>query len=88
MRTNASVRTQVTTSAADPLRGLVIGAGVAGVTIAQLLRAAGPHPVLVERTDEEAGRGCMLAPMPMVDPAIRKLGSRGEYLERSVALHR
>ena len=33
----------------DTVRVLVVGAGVAGVTLAQLLRRAGLHPVLVER---------------------------------------
>jgi len=33
----------------EALRVLVVGAGVAGVTLAQLLRRAGVEPVLLER---------------------------------------
>ena len=40
----------------DSLRVLVIGAGVAGATLAQLLRGQGPHPVLVERASTRCGQ--------------------------------
>jgi threonine dehydrogenase-like Zn-dependent dehydrogenase len=42
------IQAQLADARGDPLRVLVVGAGVAGLTVAQLLRAQGLHPVLVE----------------------------------------
>lgn len=67
---------------------LVVGAGVAGVTVAQLLRRQGLHPVLVERSAREAGSGYMLALMPLVDPVLDALGVREPYRAASVGLDR
>jgi 2-polyprenyl-6-methoxyphenol hydroxylase-like FAD-dependent oxidoreductase len=72
----------------DPLRVLVVGAGVAGVTLAQLLRTAGLHPVLVDRRTAGADPGYMLGLMPLVDPALRLLGVEDAYRERSVPVRR
>lgn len=78
----------------DDLRILVVGAGIAGVTVAALLRRQGRHPVLIERvrnpeqmTDDEHA-GYMLALMPMVDPVIDDLGLREDYRAHSVAIDR
>ncbi|MPV50563.1 NAD(P)-binding protein [Pseudactinotalea sp. HY160] len=83
----------VETPAADQLdradpgepRILVVGAGIAGTTLAQLLRRAGRHPVLIERheADAHADRGYMLALMPMVDSALDELGAGADYRRRS-----
>jgi 2-polyprenyl-6-methoxyphenol hydroxylase-like FAD-dependent oxidoreductase len=72
----------------DAVRVLVVGAGVAGVTLAQLLRRAGLHPVLVERRAADADRGYMLGLMPLVDPALQHLGVEQAYRERSVPVRR
>ena len=48
------IQAQLADARGDPLRVLVVGAGVAGVTLAQLLRRQGLHPVLVERSAREA----------------------------------
>ncbi len=72
----------------DPLRILVVGAGVAGVTLTQLLRAAGHHPVLVDRRRELGDQGYMLALMPMVDAVLDDLGVRAEYRARSQGFDR
>lgn len=72
----------------DPIRVLIVGAGVAGVTLAQLLRADGLHPVLVERASDHDEAGYMLALMPFVDPAMRRLGVQQPYHEQSVGFHR
>jgi 2-polyprenyl-6-methoxyphenol hydroxylase-like FAD-dependent oxidoreductase len=72
----------------DTVRVLVVGAGVAGVTLAQLLRRAGLHPVLVERRAPDADPGYMLGLMPLVDPALRHLGVEQAYRERSVPVRR
>lgn len=73
---------------ADRLRVLIVGAGVAGLSLAQSLRADGLHPVLVERADDHADAGYMLALMPLVAPVMRKLGVQRVYRERSARFHR
>jgi salicylate hydroxylase len=83
-----SIRAQLADAQEDRLRVLVVGAGVAGVTLAQLLRREGLHPVLVERAPREAGGGYMLALMPLVDPMLEALGVRKPYLAASVGLDR
>ncbi|GAB3765482.1 FAD-dependent oxidoreductase [Microlunatus parietis] len=69
-------------------RVLIVGAGIAGVTVAQLLRRAGLRPVLVERGHDRGHPGYMLALMPMVDPALDELGVRNAYRAASVPLSR
>lgn len=81
-------RAQLEAARTDPLRILVVGAGVAGVTLAQLLRRAGCHPVLVERRRELADQGYMLALMPMVDAVLDDLGVRDDYRARSQGFDR
>ena len=83
-----SIRTQVAAAQRDSLRVLVVGAGVGGVTVAQLLRRDGLHPVLVERTGVAADSGYMLALMPMVDSVVDALNVRDSYLTHSEALRR
>lgn len=86
MLIETSVDEQLRLVAADPLRVLVVGAGVAGVTLTQLLRKDGLHPVLIDRAAPDADPGYMLALMPMVDPAIDALGVRNAYGEASIEL--
>jgi salicylate hydroxylase len=83
-----SIQAQLAEARGDPRRVLVVGAGVAGVTLAQLLRRQGLHPVLVERSAREADSGYMLALMPLVDPVLEALGVREAYLAGSVGLDR
>jgi len=83
-----SLKEQVEKQRADRLRVLVVGAGVAGLTLAQLLRRGGLNPVLVERAPDNADEGYMLALMPLVDPAMQALGIKDEYRARSVPFHR
>jgi 2-polyprenyl-6-methoxyphenol hydroxylase-like FAD-dependent oxidoreductase len=72
----------------DRLRILIVGAGVAGVTLAALLRKQGLHPVVIERMHTMAHPGYMLALMPTVDPIIADLGIRDEYLAHSAPMSR
>lgn len=83
-----SLQEQVERQRSDRLRVLVVGGGVAGLTLAQLLRRGGLNPVLVERAPDNAEAGYMLALMPLVDPAIQALGVREEYRAGSVPFHR
>lgn len=70
------------------LRILIAGAGIAGLTLAALLRTQGLHPVVIERMQRMEHPGYMLALMPMVDSALRDLGVHDEYLARSTPLAR
>jgi salicylate hydroxylase len=86
--TPTTIEAQLAALREDPLKVLVIGAGVAGIALTQLLRRRGLHPVLVERAVPEESPGYMLALMPMVDPVIDALDVRSEYFDRSTALDR
>lgn len=88
MREPTALARQVAAQHDDPLRVLVVGAGVAGVTATRLLRQHGLHPVLVERTTPGHGDGYMLGTLPFVDPAIRRLEVEPAYLAKSVAMRR
>ncbi|UFU06160.1 FAD-dependent oxidoreductase [Ruania halotolerans] len=79
---------QLEAAAQDSLPTLIVGAGIAGTTLAQLLRQSGQHPVLIERSTGGRHPGYMLALMPMVDRAFDDLGVREAYRARSVPLDR
>lgn len=83
-----SVEKQYENARRDELRILIVGAGIAGVTVAQLLRRSGRQPVLIERGDSASAPGYMLALMPMVDAALDDLGVREAYRAASVSLER
>jgi 2-polyprenyl-6-methoxyphenol hydroxylase-like FAD-dependent oxidoreductase len=83
-----SLQDQLASVRSGRLRVLVVGAGVAGVTLAQLLRRDGLDPVLVERRTADADPGYMLGLMPLVDPALRHLDVEDAYRARSVPVRR
>lgn len=94
MITEMPFEEQYEATVTDDVRILVVGAGIAGITVTQLLRRQGRHPVLIERsrdsetlTDDDHA-GYMLALMPMVDPVFDDLGVREHYRENSVAIDR
>lgn len=72
----------------DRLRVLVVGAGIAGITIAQLLRRDGLHPVLIDRMPAMQHPGYMLALMPTVDQTFIDLGVQERYRAASTPLVR
>lgn len=88
MLETTSLRAQLEAARDDRLRVLVIGAGIAGVTLARLLRGRGLHPVLVERAGPDAPSGYMLALMPLVDAALAELGLTEAYRAASVPMDR
>lgn len=75
-------------AAADDMRILIVGAGIAGLTAAQMLRADGRNPVLIERSLDGAHEGYMLALMPMADAALDDLDVRDAYVKHSTPLAR
>src|SRR5699024_11234319 len=94
MITPAGVSRQLTSVPEGTPRVLIVGAGIAGITLAQLLRGQGLAPVLVDRSADaqrmigDNRAGYMLALMPMVDPIIDALGAREGYLYSSVGIER
>ncbi|WP_166984182.1 FAD-dependent oxidoreductase [Paramicrobacterium fandaimingii] len=88
MFTEAALSDQLQANAHDPLRILVVGAGIGGTTAAQLLRARGLHPVLIDRVTSFDDAGYMLALMPMVDAAIDALDVRDAYVSASTPMDR
>lgn len=86
MLTDTPLDVQLAAQEGDRLRILVVGAGIAGITVSQLLRQAGLHPVLVDRMPAPTHPGYMLALMPTVDRAISDLGHRQSYLDASTPL--
>lgn len=84
----ASINQQYEQARGDDLRILIVGAGIAGVTAAQMLRRDGRHPVLVERAKDGALAGYMLALMPMVDPVLDDLGVHEHYRRDSIPFSR
>lgn len=87
MLTATTLERQYEEAQGDSVRTLVVGAGIAGITVAQLLRNNGSHPVLVDRSRDGGHPGYMLALMPVVDGAIDDLGLRDLYRENSTPLN-
>jgi salicylate hydroxylase len=88
MFTETSIEDQLEAQRDDRLRVLVVGAGVAGLTLAQLLRRSRLNPVLIERASSNTEPGYMLALMPLVNQAIREIGVWDDYVSQSVPFHR
>jgi 2-polyprenyl-6-methoxyphenol hydroxylase-like FAD-dependent oxidoreductase len=68
------------------VRTLIVGAGVAGVTLAALLSQRGEDPLVIERDDSSTDKGYMLGLLPIGGRVLHGLGLHGAYLERSVAM--
>lgn len=88
MLTPTPLQQQLDAQKHDRLRIVIAGAGVAGLTLAALLRTQGLHPVVIERMPQMEHPGYMLALMPTVDQALKDIGVHDEYLARSTPLVR
>ncbi len=76
----SSVGSRIETQLADSrLRILIVGAGIAGATLASLLRRRGEPPALIERASEAADAGYMLGIAPLGGRVLNGLGLADEY---------
>lgn len=65
------------------MRILIVGAGVAGLTLAALLRQRGIEPEIVERTRDPGDGGYMLGLYPLGGRVLHGLGLHAAYQEAS-----
>ena len=72
---------------AGRLRTLIIGAGVAGLTLAALMRQRGETPVIIEREDTLRNQGYMLGLYPLGGRVLQGLNLHDRYLSRSVPMY-
>lgn len=70
------------------LRILIVGAGIAGATLAALLRRRGERPVVIERESADAQAGYMLGMMPLGGRVLNGLGLADDYLRLSCQISR
>jgi 2-polyprenyl-6-methoxyphenol hydroxylase-like FAD-dependent oxidoreductase len=70
------------------LRVLIVGGGVAGLTLAALLRQRGEDPTVVEALEEYGTAGYTVTLWPMGNRVLRGLGLTEGFRERSAALER
>ncbi|MBX3078663.1 MAG: FAD-dependent monooxygenase [Cryobacterium sp.] len=78
-----TLNAQLDAVSSDPVRTLIIGAGVAGTSLAALQRKRGRHPVLIERASEHAPAGYMIGSLPLGGNLFHTLDRYGNYLEAS-----
>ncbi|WP_293323490.1 NAD(P)/FAD-dependent oxidoreductase [Parvibaculum sp.] len=65
------------------LRILIVGAGIAGVTLAALLKQRGEAPVLIEKNPAGTPGGYMLGLLPLGGRVLHGLGLHDAYLAES-----
>jgi 2-polyprenyl-6-methoxyphenol hydroxylase-like FAD-dependent oxidoreductase len=65
------------------MRILIVGAGIAGLTLAALLRQKGHEPLIVDRAPDFSHQGYMLALYPLGNRVLHGLGAFDEFVRRS-----
>jgi 2-polyprenyl-6-methoxyphenol hydroxylase-like FAD-dependent oxidoreductase len=68
------------------MRTLIIGAGVAGLTLAALMRQRDAAPTVIERDDSLASQGYMLGLFPLGGRVLHGLGLHPKYMARSTTM--
>ncbi len=71
----------------DRIKTLIIGAGVAGLTLAALMRQRGESPIIIERSDHWQSGGYMLGLYPIGSRVLHGLGLYDRYLSQSVTMN-
>jgi 2-polyprenyl-6-methoxyphenol hydroxylase-like FAD-dependent oxidoreductase len=69
-------------------RVLIVGAGIAGITLAASLERCGISPTVVEIANESLSRGLALALTSNVALALRRLGLDSSVIRRGIVLER
>jgi 2-polyprenyl-6-methoxyphenol hydroxylase-like FAD-dependent oxidoreductase len=70
------------------MRVLIVGGGIAGLTLAALLQQRGIHPLVVEKAAGYGGVGYVLGLWPLGSRVLKGLGLYQPLVERSVPLRR
>lgn len=78
--------TQIEHAQTDRLTTLIVGAGVAGLTLAALLRQRGESPIVVERSEDWGSKGYMLGLYPIGSRVLHGLDLYDAYLTRSTTM--
>ncbi len=79
-----NIADKVVTGCGGRIRTLIIGAGIAGVTLAALLRQRGEHPALIDRASNLDHAGYNLALYPLGSRVLHGLGLFDRFLQVSV----
>ncbi|MGH6869312.1 MAG: FAD-dependent oxidoreductase, partial [Methylocella sp.] len=66
------------------MRTLIVGGGVAGLTLAALLRQRGIEPVVIEKAEHYGDIGYHLGLWPLGNRVLRGLGLSERFLQISV----
>ena len=86
MRATA-VADSISRADSDRVKTLIIGAGVAGLTLAALMRQRGEFPIIIERCANWISGGYMLGLYPIGSRVLHGLGLYDRYLSQSVTMN-
>ena len=71
------------------MKTLIIGGGIAGLTLAALMHQRGEAPMIIERENpEQEEGGYMLGLLPLGGRVLNQLGMQPDYLNSSTAMNR
>ena len=80
-----SASTKIADTCDGRIRTLIIGAGIAGMTLAALLRQRGEHPLIVERAPNLDHAGYNIALYPLGSRVLHGLGLFDRFMDASVS---
>jgi len=79
---------KVVQTSSNNLRTLIIGGGIAGLTLAALMEQREENPLVIEKVDSFDELGYMLGLYPLGARVLQGLGLYDRYLEESVTMKR